>query len=120
MKKANNFQIAKVHRQGVASLLINFFANFSMALLIKVLLKKKRVFGKVFLINLKFFLIDFSIYSREQCKQNKYLKRNKRLLFLILSLEIFGIPNTIAAKKSVFSLRTALNEVCVISFFKAF
>ena len=38
MKKANNFQIAKVQPQGVAYCLLNFFANFSLVLLIKALL----------------------------------------------------------------------------------
>ena len=41
MKKMNNFQIAKVQPYGVASVLLYFFANFNLALLIKVLLIKK-------------------------------------------------------------------------------
>ena len=41
MKKVNNFQIANVQPQGVPLLLLIFFANFSLALLIKVLLIKK-------------------------------------------------------------------------------
>ena len=41
MKKANNFQTAEVQPQSVAQLLLDFFANFSLALLIKVLLIKK-------------------------------------------------------------------------------
>ena len=41
MEKKNNFQIAKDQPQGVAYLLLNFFANFSLVLLIKVLLVKK-------------------------------------------------------------------------------
>ena len=44
MKKVYNFQITKNQPQGVAWLLLDFFPNFSLALLIKVLLiKKKRV-----------------------------------------------------------------------------
>ena len=35
MEKVNNFQIAKVQPQSVAYLLLDFFANFSRALLIK-------------------------------------------------------------------------------------
>ena len=41
MKKVNNFQVAKVEPQGDAKLLLDFFANFSLVLLIKVLLIKK-------------------------------------------------------------------------------
>ena len=33
MKKANDFQIAQVHFQGAVSLLLNFFASFSLVLL---------------------------------------------------------------------------------------
>ena len=41
MKKANNFQIAKVQPQGVLlTFCIVFFANLSVALLLKVLLSK--------------------------------------------------------------------------------
>ena len=43
MKKANNFQIAYLHPQGIADLLLMFFSNFSLDLLIKVLLTKKGV-----------------------------------------------------------------------------
>ena len=43
MKKANNFQIAKVQPQGVTSLLLNFFASFSQMLLVKELPIKKHV-----------------------------------------------------------------------------
>ena len=44
MKKANNFQkIAQVQHEGVAQLLLDFFANFSLAFLMYVLLIKKRV-----------------------------------------------------------------------------
>ena len=44
MKKANNFQMANVKPQGVAYLLLSLsFSSFSLALLIKVLLIKKRV-----------------------------------------------------------------------------
>ena len=43
MKKANNFQKPKVQPQGVAQLLLDFFANFSLPLLTKVLLIKKSV-----------------------------------------------------------------------------
>ena len=39
MKKANNFQIAKVHLRVLLS--FSFSANFSLALLIKMLLTKK-------------------------------------------------------------------------------
>ena len=38
MKKPNNFQIAKVQPQGVVKPFLDFFANFSLVLLIKVLL----------------------------------------------------------------------------------
>ena len=38
------------------------------------------------------------------------LKRYKRLLYLLLSLEFFGILNTITAN-FLFSLRTTLNKV---------
>ena len=41
MKKANNFQKVKVQPQDVAGLLLIFFANLSLMLLIKVLLIKK-------------------------------------------------------------------------------
>ena len=44
MKKAKNFLIAKVWLQGVAQLLLDFFANFSLVLLIKVLLIQKSVY----------------------------------------------------------------------------
>ena len=43
MKKANNFQIAKFEPQGVVYPLLNFFATFSLVLLIKVLLIQKSV-----------------------------------------------------------------------------
>ena len=43
MKKANDFQTAKFQPQFVAYLLLDFFANFSFVLLIKVLLIKKLV-----------------------------------------------------------------------------
>ena len=42
-------------------------------------------FGKVFLVNLKFFLLAFSTFSWGQCKQNKFLKKFKQVLFLILN-----------------------------------
>ena len=38
MKKVNSFQITKVQSQGVAQLLLGFFANFNLALLLKMLL----------------------------------------------------------------------------------
>ena len=41
MKNLNNFQVAKVQPQVAAQQLLNFFASFSLALLIKVLLIKK-------------------------------------------------------------------------------
>ena len=41
IKKANNFQKAKVQRQGVSQILFIFFVNFSLVLFIKVLLTKK-------------------------------------------------------------------------------
>ena len=44
MKKPNNFQIAKVQPQGLISFCLVFFANFSLALLIKVLVMKKHVY----------------------------------------------------------------------------
>ena len=40
-KNVNNFQIAKVQPQGFAQHLLDFFANFSLALLIKLLPMKK-------------------------------------------------------------------------------
>ena len=40
MKEANNFEKAKVHIEGVAYILLAFFANFRLVLLIKVLLIK--------------------------------------------------------------------------------
>ena len=40
MKKKNNFQIAKFQPQGAAKLLLNFFADFSLVLLISVAYKK--------------------------------------------------------------------------------
>ena len=43
MKNMNNFHITEVQPQGVAYLLDIFFVNFSLALLIKVLLIKKSV-----------------------------------------------------------------------------
>ena len=43
MKKANNIQKAKVQSQGVAYVLHDFFVNFNLVLLIKVLLIKKSV-----------------------------------------------------------------------------
>ena len=45
IRNANNFQIAKVQPQSIAQHLLNVFAIFSLALLIKVLLIKKRVPG---------------------------------------------------------------------------
>ena len=44
IKNVNNFQIANVQPQGVALHLLDFFASFSLTVLIKVLLIKKRVF----------------------------------------------------------------------------
>ena len=41
MNKVNNFQTAKIQPQGVAYLLLDFFANFSLLLVIKVLHIKK-------------------------------------------------------------------------------
>ena len=46
MKNVNNFQIAKVQAQGVAKHLLDFFASFSLALLVKVLLIKKSVYSE--------------------------------------------------------------------------
>ena len=43
MKNVNSFQIAKVHPYGLAQHLLDFFPNFSVAMLRKVLLIKKRV-----------------------------------------------------------------------------
>ena len=43
MEKVNSFNIANVQSQGVASFLLDTFANFSLPLLIKVLLIKNRV-----------------------------------------------------------------------------
>ena len=54
IKKVNNFQTAKVQPQGVAQFLLDFFANFRLVLLIKVLLIKKCVFkirNKTFAVN---------------------------------------------------------------------
>ena len=44
MKNVNNFQIEKVQSQDNASYFLDFFDNFSLALLIKVLFIKKRVY----------------------------------------------------------------------------
>ena len=44
MKKENSFKIAKVQPQDVAYLLLNFFANFSLVVLRKVLPINKRLF----------------------------------------------------------------------------
>ena len=44
MKKANSFQKVKVQPKGAAWLLLKFFTNFSLPLLIRVLLIKKRIF----------------------------------------------------------------------------
>ena len=38
MKNVNNIQMAKVQPQGIAQYLLDFFANFNLVLLIKVLL----------------------------------------------------------------------------------
>ena len=46
MKKANNFQTAKIPYQGVAELLFDFFTSFSLVLLMKVLPIKKGVYIK--------------------------------------------------------------------------
>ena len=43
MKKGNSFQMAEVQPQGVTQFLLDFFVNFSLVLLIKMLLIKKRV-----------------------------------------------------------------------------
>ena len=43
MKSVSKIQIAKVQPQGIAKHLLDFFANFSKALVIKVLLIKKSV-----------------------------------------------------------------------------
>ena len=44
MKKTNSFQKVKVQPKGAAWLLLKFFTNFGLPLLIKVLLIKKRIF----------------------------------------------------------------------------
>ena len=44
MKKATNFEIVKVQAEDVAQLLVDLFVNFSLPLLIKVLLIKKSVY----------------------------------------------------------------------------
>ena len=86
------------------------------------------LFCKAFLINAKFSLIEFTTCLREQCKQNKLLKWYKRLLFLKLSLEIFWILNTIAAKfllrftilllfYKLFSLRLLKEELAIDLFY---
>ena len=49
MKNMNNSQIAKVYPQDVAQYLLDFFANFSLALIIKVLaIKKACIFPGIF------------------------------------------------------------------------
>ena len=66
MKKANNFQIEKVQSQGVAYPLLNFFANFNLTLLIKVLLIQEKCMqhiqkpGK----HGKSWFLNFSSYSQ--------------------------------------------------------
>ena len=44
MKNENNIQVANVQSQSVAQHFLDFFANFSLALLIKVLLIKENVY----------------------------------------------------------------------------
>ena len=51
MKNVNNFQIVKVKLQGVAYHLLDFFANFSLGLLTKVLLIKKMCTKNYFMRN---------------------------------------------------------------------
>ena len=64
--KAINFQIAKVQSQCVASHLLNFFVNFNLVLLIKVLLIQKKHMqhiqkpGK----HRKSWFVNFSSYSQ--------------------------------------------------------
>ena len=50
------------------------------------------LFGKVFLINLKFsLLLAFSTFSGEQCRQNKFLRKLKQVLFIVLNRYSFYI-----------------------------
>ena len=75
MKNTNNFQIAKVQPQGVAQHLLNFFANFSLALLIKVLSVLEECFGFFETANSqnsRLFLTGFYLFSESN---NHYFDR---------------------------------------------
>ena len=74
MKKANDFQIAKVQFQGVVSLLLNFFASFSLVLLNykSVAYTKKRVVAVA-----ERYLIIRHVKNKELKKQPFNIKRKK-------------------------------------------
>ena len=78
IKKANNFRIAKVKSQGADLLLLDFCANFSMALLIKVFLIKKGVYVNCY----KSFLAKYETVTMEIKRLHVYwlLKYLKQLI----------------------------------------
>ena len=78
MKKANNFGIAKVQSQGADLLLLDFCANFSLALLIKVLLMKNGVYVNCY----KSFLAKYETATMEIKRLHVYwlLKYLKQLI----------------------------------------
>ena len=74
MKNVNNFQITKFRPQGVAQHLLDFFfANFSLTLLIKVLLIKKSVQAETFQCS-DWYNVVYKSSSKYQSVECKFLR----------------------------------------------
>ena len=100
MKKANNFQIAKAHLRVLLS--FSFSANFSLALLIKMLLTKKYVScdrKKTFLDEKNAFFIIFKGYhlvKKRKIENASFKKPSSRCqlisIFTLISFPFLGTP----------------------------
>ena len=80
LKNVDNFQIIKVQPQRVAQHLLDFFVNFSLALLIKVLLIKKSVYKS--LLRPDEVNVDIDERFQEQLPLEK--AENRQMLLTIL------------------------------------
>ena len=80
LKNVDNFQITKVQPQRVPQHLLDFFANFSLALLIKVLLIKKSVYKSL----LRLDEVNVDIDERFQERLLLEKAENRQMLLTIL------------------------------------
>ena len=87
MKNVNNRQMTKIQLQGVAQHLLNFFANFILALLIKVLLIKKACRQKPIVMIFFFRSSRLKVFCKKGVIKNSRNYRGKnscaRVSFLI-------------------------------------